>query len=81
VALGPGTGHQRRTIAALGEAKLRELDVGDLDRLERLRPMLQGAEQAHLVLVSAAGFTPSVVDFATNRVDVHLVDLEDVYCQ
>jgi hypothetical protein len=79
VALGPGTGPNRRTIAAIGEAKLRDLDLGDLDRLERIRTMLQSAEHAHVVLVSASGFTRSLVTVAAERADVHLVDLEDVY--
>jgi hypothetical protein len=41
--------------------------------------MLQSAEHAHVVLVSASGFTRSLVTVAAERADVHLVDLEDVY--
>ena len=79
VAFGPGTGTHRRTIEAIGEAKLRELDVGDLSRLERIRTMLTGAEHARIVLVSASGFARGLVVDAANRIDVHLVDIEDVY--
>lgn len=84
VALGPGTGPRHRTIGAIGEAKLRELDVGDLSRLERIRSMLERAEhvraeRAQIVLVSASGFAHSLLNATANRADVHLIDLEDVY--
>ncbi len=79
VALGPGTGPQRRVIEAIGEAKLRELDAGDLSRLEHIRTVLHGAAHAHIVLVSASGFTRGLVAEVANRIDVHLVDLNDVY--
>lgn len=34
VAVSPGTGPRHRFIEAIGEAKLRELDIGELKRLE-----------------------------------------------
>jgi len=79
VALGPGTGPRHRIIEAIGEAKLRILDAGDLSRLERARTLLRGAEDAHIVLVSAAGFTDDLETAAADRADVHVVDLQDVY--
>ena len=79
VALGPGTGPQHRVIEAIGEAKLRELNAGDLRRLERVRTVLRGAEDAHIVLVSASGFADGLDTEAADRADVHLVDLKDVY--
>jgi len=79
VALGRGTGPRERVVEAIGEAKLRELDLGDLDRLEHLRTILHGAERAHILLVSASGFTRGLVAEAATRVGVHLVDLDDVY--
>jgi hypothetical protein len=79
VALGPGTGPRHRVIEAIGEAKLRELDAGDLSRLERMRTVLHGAKDAHIVLVSTSGFTGGLKKEAANRADVHLVSLEDVY--
>ena len=41
--------------------------------------MLQRAEHAHVVLVSASGFTRGLVAGAASRADVHLADLEDIY--
>ena len=79
VALAPGTGRQHRTIRAIGEAKLRALDTGDLARLMRIRTVLHGAEDAHLILVSASGFAAGLESEAAARADVHLVSLEDVY--
>ncbi len=79
VALAPGTGRQHRTIRAIGEAKLRALDTGDLARLTRIRTVLHGAEDAHLILVSASGFAAGLESEAAARADVHLVSLEDVY--
>jgi hypothetical protein len=41
-----------RTVVAIGEAKLRRLGRGDLDRLRRIRDLL-GVPDARLVLASA----------------------------
>jgi AAA+ ATPase superfamily predicted ATPase len=79
VTLGPSTGPQHRVVQAIGEAKLRELDSGDLRRLERIRTVLRGADDAHVVLASASGFTDELVARAAGRADVHLVGLEDIY--
>lgn len=78
VALGPGTGPGHRVIEVIGETKLRELDAGDLSRLERIRTVLRRAEDAHIVLASASGFAGGLETEATDRIDVHLVDLGDV---
>lgn len=79
VAVGPGTGPQHRAIEAVGEAKLRTLDVGDLSRMERLRGLLPGADAAHIFLVSASGCTARLRAEATTRPDVHLVSLDEMY--
>jgi hypothetical protein len=41
--------------------------------------VLRGAEDAHIVLVSASGFADGLDTEAADRADVHLVDLKDVY--
>ena len=79
VALSPGTGPRHRVIEAIGETKLRQLDVGELNRLERTRTLLPGAEDAAIVLVSASGFTDRLKTEAAERADVHLVALADLY--
>lgn len=79
VALSPGTGTRHRVIAAIGEAKLREIDVGELKRLERARTLLGGAEGATIVLASASGFTDRLKIEAAGRADLHLVTLTDIY--
>jgi AAA+ ATPase superfamily predicted ATPase len=79
VALGPGTGPQHRVIEAIGEAKLRQMDGDDLDRLDRIRPVLRGAQTARIVLVSASGFSAELVGQAKYRPEVHLVGLEEIY--
>lgn len=47
-----------RKVVALGEAKLRRLGAGDLDRLRRIRDLL-GADGARIVLASADGVEPA----------------------
>jgi AAA+ ATPase superfamily predicted ATPase len=79
VALGPGTGPQHRIVEAIGEAKLRELDRGDLARLERIRTVLRGAGDARIVLASASGFADDLVARTAGRADVHLIGLDDIY--
>jgi AAA+ ATPase superfamily predicted ATPase len=79
VALSQGTGPQQRVIQAIGEAKLRELNTGDLSRLERIRTLLPGAKEAQMVLVSATGFAKGLVSQAAGRSNVHLVGLEEMY--
>ncbi len=79
VAVSPGTGPRHRVIEAIGEAKLRELDAGELRRLERARTLLDGAEDAAIVLVSASGFSDRLEAQAAERGDVHLLTLADIY--
>jgi hypothetical protein len=79
VALGPGTGPQHRVVEAIGEAKLRQIDGGDLARLDRIRPVLRGAQDARVVLASASGFSAQLIEQAATRPDIHLVGLEEIY--
>ena len=61
-------------IAALGEAKLRTLGASDLERLLRIRDLLD-APQASIVLASATGVDPSL----TARPDLIAIEPADVY--
>jgi hypothetical protein len=61
-------------VVAVGEAKLRTLGRGDLDRLRRIRDLL-GAPEARLVLASAEGVDPE----AAGQEDVVTVLPADVY--
>ncbi len=79
VALGPGTGAGNRVIEAIGEAELREVGIGDLIRLERLKTLLATAGSAQLVLASASGFTGDLRSEAASRSDVRLLNLDDLH--
>lgn len=85
VALGPGSGPKRKVVRALGEAKLRELGVGDLDRLEGIARRLAGPNvwvvEPHYVLASTFGFSKDLVKESQARRDVRLVRVDDVYGQ
>lgn len=61
-------------VVALGEAKLRKLDVDDLERLRRIRDLL-GVPDAALVLASVAGVEPAVA----REPDAIAVEPGDVY--
>lgn len=61
-------------IAALGEAKLRTLGASDLDRLLRIRDLLD-APDAAIVLASVAGVDPSL----RTRPDLIAIEPADVY--
>jgi uncharacterized protein len=61
-------------VMALGEAKLRSLGAADLERLRRIRDLLD-APQAHLVLASAAGVDREV----RRQSDVVAIEPTDVY--
>ena len=61
-------------IAALGETKLRALGAADLERLLRIRELLD-APQATLVLASAAGVDRA----ATEHADATAIEPADVY--
>ena len=61
-------------VAALGEAKLRALGASDLERLLRIRDLLD-APQAKIVLASAAGVDPSL----SARPDLIAIEPADVY--
>ncbi len=61
-------------IAALGEAKLRALGAADLDRLLRIRDLLD-APAAAIVLASATGVDSSL----TARPDLIAIEPSDVY--
>lgn len=81
VALGSGAAAGNRVVEAVGQARLREVGADDLERLERIRASLNDAGSAHLVLVSATGFTSELSARAAERPDLHLATLEDVYAQ
>ena len=61
-------------VTALGEAKLRVLGASDLERLQRIRDLLD-APDASIVLASAAGVDPAV----TGRPDLIAIGPSDVY--
>ncbi len=61
-------------VVALGEAKLRALGGSDLDRLLRIRDLLD-APEASVVLASASGVEPAL----RNRPDLIAIEPADVY--
>lgn len=61
-------------VLALGEAKLRALGAADLDRLLRIRDLLDAPEAA-IVLASATGVDPAL----TQRPDLIAIEPADVY--
>jgi hypothetical protein len=73
------------TVRVLGEAKSSSSPrgKGDLDRLDRMRDLLlrRGVDAAHarLLLFGRSGFSPDLVDVATSRHDVELIDLDRLY--
>ncbi len=83
VALGAGSGPKRKVVRALGEAKLRELETGDLERLEAIARRLAGRDvrvvDPTYVLASASGFSRKLVRESQARRDVKLVGIDDVY--
>ncbi|MDW6057533.1 ATP-binding protein [Streptomyces sp. FXJ1.4098] len=87
VALTPGDKPRtpKARIALLGEAKatVRRRGVEDLERLERIRTVLdsQGHDSADaaLALFSQHGFTPPLREMAARRDDVHLIGLATLY--
>lgn len=72
-------------IAVLGEAKSthRRRSVSDVVRLEEIRATLvrrgHDAADAHLAVFSRTGFDPRLVELASTRPDVHLLDLPALY--
>ena len=79
MALGLGSDPRRWVVEAIGEAKLRELGVSDLRRLERIRGLLSGALGAQFILVPELGFAKDLKIEAAARLDVHLISLEEIY--
>jgi AAA+ ATPase superfamily predicted ATPase len=79
VALSPGTGPQHRVIAAIGEAKLRQIHSEDLARLERMGTALRGAHEVPIVLASASGFSAQLIGQTATRPEVRLIGLEEIY--
>lgn len=61
-------------VVAIGEAKLRALAVADLERLLRIRDLLD-APRASIVLASAAGVAPAL----RHRHDVIAIEPADIY--
>lgn len=73
------------TIQVIGEAKTHRLDVGALERLDRLADLLAGrsgvalAATAKRLLFSAQGFSKDLSAAARARPDVELIDLGRLY--
>lgn len=74
-------------VLVIGEAKSsnRPRTTADLDRLDRIRDLLQArgvpAADAHLALFGRSGFDSNLLAAAGHRRDVHLVTLTDLYAQ
>jgi len=86
VALAPSEGRGPRRILALGEAKWRTnvMQAGELDRLLRIRELLEARDDVHvsgarLLLFSPAGFAERLRDRAEEDDTIVLVDLERLY--
>ena len=90
VVCAPGEGEMsgpraRRTVHAIGEAKLSCLTPADLDRLDRLAALIESNGRARTapntkrLLFSAVGFTPALHAAAESRNDVELIDLHRLY--
>lgn len=75
----------KEIILAIGEAKCGDVvGRGHLERLERLRDLLASRDDrargnVRLLLFSACGFMPQVVEAARSRTDLELVDLGRLY--
>jgi AAA+ ATPase superfamily predicted ATPase len=78
VALAPGSTANSPIIQVLGESKLRKLGIGDLQRLEHIRDLLN-APASRLLLSSAGGFEAPLVSIANGREDVGLVGLQEMF--
>lgn len=90
VVCAPGDGEAagpraRRTVHAIGEAKLSRLSPADLNRLDRRAALVEANGRVRLaprvkrLLFSATGFDPALHTAAAKRDDVELVDLERMY--
>lgn len=86
VAVGePPLGDGPRPLLAIGEVKWgRRLGEADLDRLSRIRALLNGrsgyeTRDVRLLLASAEGFTEQLDTIGAKRPDVVLVDLPRLY--
>jgi hypothetical protein len=76
----------RRTLLAIGEAKWNQtMDLGHLQRLERIRDLLGGQghtgtpDQVRLVCFAGSGFTDGLRQRAARDQTVQLVDLDRLY--
>jgi hypothetical protein len=82
---GEMAGRRDARVAFIGEAKAtnRPRDLGDLDRLEHVRRLLEDqgtrAASATLALFSRSGFDRRLRSAASGRADVLLVDLAHLY--
>lgn len=90
VVCAPGEGEEsgpraRRTVYAVGEAKLSRLALADLDRLDRLASLIDTNGRARVtpharrLLFSASGFDAALRTAAGRRDNVELIDLERLY--
>lgn len=76
----------RRMVLAIGEAKWNQtMDLGHLQRLERIRDLLGGEDhsgvpdQVRLLCFAGSGFTDGLRQRATRDQTVQLVDLDRLY--
>jgi len=80
VVSGPGDTPADRVITALGEAKAGETVTGShLHRLELLRTALGARATAAKLLLFGVSFDPALLDYASSRADVEIVDLDRLY--
>ena len=80
VALAPGSSTSKGDVRIIGEVKLRELHMGDLERLERVRKLIKKPD-ADLLLASATGFDEDLEAARRKRSDVVFVTLADLLTQ
>lgn len=90
VVCAPGEGETsgpraRRTVHAVGEAKLSRLGPADLERLDRLVALIEANGRAlttartRRLMFSATGFEPALRASAAVRDDIELIGLERLY--
>ena len=79
------TGDGPRRLLAIGEAKWNDqMGRAHLERLERIRELLQksgkfDATNTWLMCMSGAGFNEPLSNSATEREDIKLIGLEELY--
>src|SRR5262249_46788999 len=83
IALKQGSGQRHKLISLIGEAKLRELGLPDLQTLEQICKQLSSkvapASEIQLLLASATGFQNELVRVGLTRPEVKLLGLNQLY--